>query len=163
MTADKLSRTLTTRFKTPRDRFRVTRPLPIVLQLGFWLLIAQIAASIVGSIASAAQYGWPPTLAGRPPIGAGVSTAAAVFLLLILVFHTALALLVRRGVNWARILVTMFCALNVVMTVGQLDLLIQIENVAHVAAVVLIWLPRSNEFFRQIKKDREAHRSLQFS
>ena len=52
-------------------------------------------------------------------------------------------------------------AISVLIT--SLDLLAFGTVLVDLTAVILLWLPASNEFFRLVKRERAAHRSRQLT
>jgi hypothetical protein len=70
------------------------------------------------------------------------------------------ALRAKRGANWARIMLTAWCGLWVVTPFGG-DMLEYVATALMVAAIVCLWLPRSNEFMRLVKADRKRYQSQQ--
>ena len=125
----------------PRARFRATAPRPWVVEAAFWLMVAQLAVIFV------------------PPItfNFGVIIINGVVLWL--------AWRVRGGANWARIIRSIgalfglvWVAVSVatsafsaaeVMTYG---LLYAVDAVA----VILLWLPPSNAYFRAVAAEKRA-------
>ena len=72
-----------------------------------------------------------------------------------------LAFLVRRGFNWARILLTISIGLGFVALIGYppASPWTDVTSAVNVVLLVLVWLPRSNHYFRIVKAARRLHRS----
>lgn len=68
---------------------------------------------------------------------------------------------VRAGRNWARLLLTALSVIgivNIVVSIVTRDFrspLLYVDEVLSDAAVVLLWLSSSNEFFREVRADRQ--------
>jgi hypothetical protein len=140
---------------------------PSSVNASFWLYIAAAAVGLVSVVVGAVvgiqriQSG----LAGRviPPgtdvspsvlntaLTVGVALAGAVGLISV-VAYIVFALLMRRGANWARIVLTVLSSIALVSgIVGLLglNLLNLLVSVLVVGAAVLLYLPASNAYFAQ--------------
>ncbi|WP_246854144.1 hypothetical protein [Naasia sp. SYSU D00057] len=178
-------------------------PRPRPVEIAFWLYILTAALGVVGLILSASTY---PALRAQaledaqrqleqqgqedvlPPgtietiadsaFGVGIATGVIGILLYVL-----FAIFVRRGANWARIVMTVLAGLSILGTLFAIaslalpsvtgasgaaepapgsELIGILQCLCLVAATVLIWLRPSNEWFRRVKEYRRARRDSAF-
>lgn len=150
------------RIRPLSNPFVVARPVPWGVRLSFWITIGQFAWGIVWQ---ALNY---PDSWGRT---ANVLLAVVGTLLLLSIFAAlvALAFLVLHGRNWARIVTTVFAAIGVVQVVVQLAIGVDspisdyASDALSVGEVVLLWLPTSNQYFRDSKRLRAERKAQRLS
>jgi hypothetical protein len=173
---------------------------PRTVDIAFWLYLLTAALGLVGAILNIASFASRRQLAidvmqrqldkqGQsgvvPPgtFGAILDVLFAVGLVLGVIFLAAyvlFALFVRRGANWARIVLTVFAGLALVGTLLSLLSLVPLPGGAEVqgardplsltisilqflclaAATVLVWLRPSSEWFRQVKANKAARAAV---
>ena len=158
------------------DRFHLRRPLPWTLQVSFWILIGAALVGLIFFIVSQFQFNWHTYLAkavhpfehnGRvlqvtPELAIFVISIGIAGNVLGIAARVVFAFLMRRGLNWVRIVLTVLCGTQVLGTLIDKTILEYASTGAIVFAIILLWLPRSNEFYRNVKADRQLHRIEQF-
>lgn len=162
----------------PAPRFRLTRAVPVPVRvaaylefglaaLGFLLLAttllffdwnAYVADSVGPFEHNGAQLEVTPEGAVATAVTGLALNGAGVLLSVIF------AVGVLRGANWARTWITVLFGLGVVAQfVSAPDALSVATGLVELVAVILLWLPTSNQFFRSLKQDRAIHRSLRLA
>jgi hypothetical protein len=161
--------------KSKREKFRPATPIPKFVHFAFWIMIALevLHAVNVGSylitndfatFADEFNRGW--TKSGWPE--APVLLVAINFLLMraflvgLVGFFVWVAILVRRGVKWARVVTTISGAVGLLTLFGG-DLITLFDVAASIVAVVLLWLPSSRAFFDAVKVERGVFGARQLS
>jgi hypothetical protein len=137
---------------------------PPQVNIGFWLYIAAAALSLVTLIVSVATIGAAKTeirnqLAARNEhvsaaslnslIGLSVG-AAVVGGILFLAAYVLFAFFMRRGANWARIVLLIVTVLSIFSVTSEYGLG-AVRLVLGAIATVLIFLRPANEYFRGVK------------
>ncbi|MFC9919808.1 hypothetical protein [Agromyces binzhouensis] len=93
----------------------------------------------------------------------GAVATAVVGLVLVsagVLLNAVFAVGLLRGANWARIWITVLFGLSVIAQfVSARDPVSVVTGLLELVAVILLWLPPSNQFFRSVKQDRAIHRS----
>ncbi|MGW9402934.1 hypothetical protein ACWGQ2_03080 [Arthrobacter sp. NPDC055585] len=147
---------------------------PKQVDLGFWLLIA---AAVVSVISIPVTIAWMDSTEFRDTImststGAisesdvdAVIAITAVTTIFFAAVSIAIALLValfiRKGHNWARIVATVFAALgifgltNLTMAGGLMAVLTVLSVLLPIVAVVMLWMKPSTEYFNGAKAYRQ--------
>jgi len=159
-----------------REPFRVLERLPIVLHVAFWIQIVGAAYSAINLGVMLIGFNRATFLAHARAVAEQKHERIVpdsfviqgyvmeiVFFAIAIVLEVILALLIRRGLNWARILLTIslglgFAALIVSPPTSPLA---YATSAVNVALLVLIWLPPSNHYFRTVKVARNLRRSRQ--
>ena len=147
-------------------------PAPREVMTGFWLILTAGVLSLISSVISTFAIAEDPLATLSPAerqtledagvtdevlhssvIAAGI--IASVFVLLI---YILVALLIRRGKNWARITATVFAALSAVglllsLVTGlafssPLNLLSLLGSLAGIVGVVMLYRPSAQPYFR---------------
>jgi hypothetical protein len=160
-------------FGSPQDSPDVPRPKPV--DTAFWLYLAAAALGIVGLLVSIASYGAVRDDALRQLSEQGqggvlsaeaidaVVTATfvvdSVFAVIFTAGYVILANLMRRGMNWARIVLTVLAGLAVFGILADSGIG-ALEFVCLAAATVLVFLPASNAYFRAAAATRAARRTV---
>ncbi len=157
----------------PREPLKLPR-LPLPMHTAFWLQLARIIASSVPFVIrlatfNAASYGAnAESEAARkhePIYSAANYVGGFVFLMVaaaaMLAAWLVLVFLVRRGHNWARIVLTAGTALWLQSIFSGIDGNAVVVLVADLAVVVLVWLPTSSSYFRAARAARELRKSRQ--
>ncbi len=157
----------------------MTRPLPREIVVSFWILIALLAVNLVRWIVRIVGFNWDSYLATAVHSfehnghQIQVTPGLAIFSLissfavgtLSIAYGVALALLLRRGLGWVRILLSISALIQVVTIIVSLPhrvVLVEIADAAATAAAVaLLWVPNSKQFFDGVKSDRRLHRARQ--
>ncbi|WP_104053060.1 MULTISPECIES: hypothetical protein [unclassified Arthrobacter] len=147
-------------------------PAPREVMTGFWLIIAAGIVTFLSTIITVLSTADDP-LATLPPEDrrvmedAGVTaelmrssfvTVGVVMAAIALLIYVLLAVLIRKGKNWARIVATVFAAISAVglllsLVAGMafsspLNLLNMLGTLAGIAGVFLLYRPESQPHFR---------------
>ncbi|MHA7261782.1 hypothetical protein ACX80W_01125 [Arthrobacter sp. TMN-37] len=139
-------------------------PAPQRIVTASWLILAAAVLGLIGTIVTSLD-----PLAGLTPeqleqfeasgvapesVSGIVTTVGIVIGVLFAAFYVLLALMIRRGKNWARITLTVLVALSVIgFLVGlagaaPVDLLSTLSLLLVVAGVVLCYLKPASEYFK---------------
>jgi len=138
-------------------------PAPQQVQISFWLWVATAVVGIISAV-----YGFTQRDAALNAARA-VNTAnlsddtlqaaitfglilAAVFLVVFAALYLLFAFKARAGRNWARIVLTVLTVLDVLFLAVGFSILSGLSTLAAVVAVVLLFLPASNQFFTASKR-----------
>ncbi|WP_157373085.1 hypothetical protein [Agromyces sp. Root81] len=163
-------------FRPASDPFKIGRPVPVAVQVGFWTLLLLSIIQAVTVVWSLAVFDWDGYMAEwvhsferdgqelqvTPEIAIATVVFGVVVSAISIALRVAFTLLLRRGFNWARIVATvLFGAL--LLPPYILDGIAILVMALAIAGIVLVWLPQSNAFFRDVKQDRIAHKAKQFS
>ncbi|MCC3265655.1 hypothetical protein [Arthrobacter gengyunqii] len=147
-------------------------PAPREVMTGFWLIIAAGIVTFLSTIITVLSSAEDP-LATLPPADrqamedAGVTaelmrssflTVGVVVAVIALLIYVLLAVLIRKGKNWARIVATVFAAISAVglllsLVTGiafssPLNLLNMLGTLAGIAGVFMLYRPASQPYFR---------------
>ncbi len=153
-------------------------PRPKQINQAFWLLIASAVLGLIALPFSLIYVNSPEYLdtleetlrnAGlevdSDSLASGVAagTFSAILTgILGLAVRVALALLVRAGYNWARIIITIFAVFSLIGLIGLFSagaasgVLTLLATLATFAAVVLLFMKPSSEYFTRKKAYRQA-------
>ena len=143
---------------SPRLKFVQSRPVPRPVSIAFGALVALAALALVNILI---QW-W--TVAGEFSAMLVLSRLVSLGFLALNVF---ISFAVLAGRSWARLLLTLLSVVGtvyVVVSIVTFDLLsplVYADAVLSDAAVVLLWLPSSNVFFRQVRAARAQYRTDQ--
>lgn len=145
---------------------------PKQVDISFWLLIASLVLSIISIPVGIAAMNSPEyratvekQMADMPgtAVSADDAIAAAVVLLVVIaVISLAVSLLVaifiRKGYNWARIVLTIFAVLSLLnfVDLSAANLIAVAATLLTVAATVLLYLKPAPEYFTQMKRYRQS-------
>ena len=144
--------------------------------MGFWILLLLSIAQTMTLVWTLAVFDWDGYLAESvhsferdgqelqvtPEIAIATVVIGVVLGAVGIALRAAFAVLLRRGFNWARIVATvLFGAL--LLPPYILDGISVLVMVLAIAGIVLVWFPQSNAFFKDVKQERIAHKSKQFS
>ncbi len=158
-----------------RQPFRVTRPVPTPVRAVFWIVACVVAIELLVLVINQLTFDWDAYLAKSvhsfvrdghvlyvtPALAVGTIVFAIVVVLTLNAVQLLLGYLVRRGVNWARIVLTLFSVGSILSLLASHNVLISyVDAAAAVAVVVLLWLRPSNQFFSDVKADRSVHKSM---
>lgn len=135
-------------------------PAPKEVQLSFWLWIAGAVLSVIGALFAFTQRDTLlEEVRKRPDAGSFseaqldtvVTTGLIVGVVIALAFaglYVLFAVKARAGRNWARIALTVLTALGVLaLVIGGFSVAGILSTVVSVVAVVLLFLPASNQHF----------------
>ena len=137
---------------------------PRFVTVAYWLFLLVAAVHVVSLIVSIATFG-STTAAAKSQIaksGSGLSSSqtngllgaslgvAVVFGILFIVAFVLFDVFMRRGANWARVVLLVITILSLTGIVGQYGLG-ALGVVAAVVATVLMFVPTSNAYFREAK------------
>ena len=147
---------------------------PKQVDLGFWLLIA---AAVVSAISIPVTLSWMNSdnfrnslvetsavaiSASELDAIIAFSTALSIFFAVVSIAVAVLvALFVRKGYNWARIVATVFAVLGLfglanLTTAGSLMAVLTVLGILlPVAAVIMLWMKPSTEYFNGSKAYRQ--------
>ncbi|MBD8045104.1 hypothetical protein H9638_14925 [Arthrobacter sp. Sa2BUA2] len=143
---------------------------PQQVDLGFWLLIAAAVLSVISipvGMAWLNSSGYKESM-----VGAGISAeqldaliAATVvttlfFAVISVAISVLVALFIRKGHNWARIVATVFAALSLfnltgLAAGGLMAITTGLGVLLPVTAVVLLWMKPATEYFQAAKAYRQ--------
>lgn len=135
---------------------------PREVNIAFWLIVAAGVLSLIAipfNIAAARQLsqGQLTTSNGQSispeTFNSMLTGVAVVTAIIIAALYALVAVFVRRGANWARILGTVFAAISLLSLIGS-TLPTVLQVLLGVAAIVLLYLRPSNEFFAARKRAR---------
>ena len=151
--------------------------MPVVLHLAFWIQIAGAVYSAINLGVMLIGFNRATFLAHARAIAEQKHERIVpdsfviqgyvmeiVFFAIAIVLEVILALLVRRGFNWARILLTIFLGIGfaaLFVPPPPTNPVAYATIAINVALLVLVWLPASNRYFRAVKVARNLHRSRQ--
>lgn len=148
--------------QAPAPGLAPRRPVPPAVRNAVWLMLIRVAISIAAIIVLIATRGTfrrkyleENPHASRSDVNAAL-TSGVVIGIIILIFYAFLALQVRRGVNWARIVTWIIAGLGILgalLSLNQPDtvpsrVLGGISGVLDVGVVALLAFPESNRYFR---------------
>lgn len=129
---------------------------PGTVTAAFWLWIVEAVLSVIFGIVVVAVAAATPAVAdlsgSQRDSAVGVLIGVAVVFIVVAVVRGLIAFAMRRGRNWARIVLTVLAALSIVATVlqgGGAGWLLWLSVVLAVVAVVLMFVPASNAWFRR--------------
>ena len=122
--------------------------IPTTVKASFWLLLIGI---ILDFVAAGIQLFTGSIYLGARGTGDGVGVGFVIAGVLTLAFAIVQLIVIRKmraGRNWARVVITVlevFAIIGVVLNPAVLPLA---ASVVGLVAVVLMWLPASNRYFR---------------
>ncbi|MFB6612481.1 hypothetical protein ACFCVO_19330 [Agromyces sp. NPDC056379] len=162
-------------FRPASDPFKIVRPVPVAVQVGFWILLLLSIIQAVTIVWSLVVFDWDgyldewvhsferdgETLQVTPAIAITTVIAGFVATSIGIASRLVFTLLLRRGFNWARIVATVLFG-YLLLPPYSLDVISVLVMVLAIAGIVLVWLPQSNAFFRAVKQDRITHSAKQF-
>jgi hypothetical protein len=135
--------------------FRSTQPVPPIVEAAFWLVIAGGALSVVVLVLRLVLAGWNApgdhvvalvTWVIGGAIGIGIRIGVAVIL--------------RRGYWPARIFLTVGAAISLgPALLNGVDPIGAVLLATVVSAVVLVWLPPANRYYRAVTEERKQSRA----
>jgi hypothetical protein len=149
---------------------------PKTVNVAFWILIAlevYRAATLVELLVGADLYSYLDEFThswavrdseSEAPIALGVFSFiwSRALILSFVLFFVWVALLVRRGVNWARVVTTISAGAGLLYLFPP-DFLTAGAAAANIVAVVLLWLPTSRAFFGAVRVERGLHKAGQLN
>jgi hypothetical protein len=160
----------------PQERFKATRAVPTPVRVAAYLKVGLAGLQLILLAVLLTSFDWNGYVADSvgpfdhdgtelqvtPATAVGTAIARIALNALGIALTVVLALRALRGANWARISISVFFGLSIVSMIGfAFDYVALGAGVIDLVAVVLLWLPTSNEFFRAVRLDRLAHRSKQ--
>lgn len=143
---------------------------PTPVNVAFWLFVASAVLSVIGGIITLATIGGTrESLLNSietqgsvdqsqaqqvvdAAIGLGITWAIVTLIFWAVVF-VLFAFFMRRGANWARIVLTVLTALSLLNIIAGFGLG-ALQVVASIVAVVLMWLRPSTEYFNAVKASK---------
>lgn len=142
---------------------------PTQVTTAFWLYIAAAALSIVSLIISLATIGTSREAvqrqleaSGQPISGsaldaiiAGTVIISVVFAIIWVGVYVLFAFFMKRGANWARIVLTILAALSLLNILSGYGVG-ALQALAAIIATVLIWLRPASEYFQAVKESRQV-------
>lgn len=159
----------TRRLDVSRSISAALRSAPQPLRIAFALLVAVTLVQLTLDLDSYLTFSWPTYLAKNVHtvvrggqsfyVSAGIATTIRIVVWVVTVLSEGLvlvmALLLIYGRRWPRVLLSIFALFAVA---GILDFpvtpIAAIADLASVTAVVLLWLPSSSRFFRNMRASR---------
>ncbi|WP_284753813.1 hypothetical protein [Arthrobacter sp. efr-133-R2A-120] len=131
-------------FNNVAQRFRDTTGVPQQLTISYWLWVA---AAALGVLASFANIFTMRGLFGEMMVGPGI--VGLIFSLVFAALYIFIAIRLKEGSRWARLVLTIlgaFAVISLLVQVVTLNLNF-IGSAVAVAATVLMWLPESRKHF----------------
>jgi len=142
---------------------------PSHVNIAFWLYVAAAALSIVSLIISLATLGPQREAAqrqleasGQPVSGStldAIITAGVVisviFAIIWVAVYVLFAFFMKRGANWARIVLTILAALSLLNILSSYGVG-ALQALAAIVATILIWLRPANEYFQAVKASKQG-------
>lgn len=127
---------------------------PTTVRVSFWILLVGIVLDAVGAVlillagigvsaSGASVAGEPATISGPVLVATGAITIVFSIVEFVILWK------VKAGRNWARVVITVFEILSLGTLFAGISILGVIAFAASIVAVVLLWLPSSNAFFRR--------------
>jgi hypothetical protein len=129
-------------FNNIGQRLTDTKGVPQQLVVSYWLWIAAAALGIVFSLVSIF------TLGGGTMMGAGV--AGFIFQLIFAALYVFIAIRLKEGARWARLVLSILGGLAVIGFLANLIFMNPsfVGSAVAVAAAIMMWLPQSQEHFK---------------
>ncbi|MGR0159254.1 hypothetical protein [Paenarthrobacter nitroguajacolicus] len=131
-------------FNNIGQRLRDTTGVPNTLTTSYWLWIAAAALGVVANLANIFIY---RDIFGALAIGTGIFNF--VFSLLMAAVYIFIAIRLKEGARWARLVLSIlggFAVLSLLFLLFTLNLGL-LSSAAAVAAAVMMWLPESQKHF----------------
>ncbi|MCI0142306.1 hypothetical protein KNN17_12035 [Arthrobacter bambusae] len=131
-------------FNNVAQRFRDTTGVPQQLSISYWLWVA---AAALGVLASFINIFTLRDVFGGMMVGAGI--VGLIFSLVFAALYVFIAIRLKEGSRWARLVLTIlgaFAVISLLLQVVTLNLNF-IGSAVAVAAAVLMWLPESRKHF----------------
>jgi hypothetical protein len=133
----------------------------------FWLYIAAAVLSLVSLVVSLATFGGMRDVVARQLANEGVKVSdsainallgvtigiSILFAVIWIAAFVLFAIFMKRGANWARIVLTVITALSLVNILSGFGLG-ALQVVVSVIATILIWLRPASEYFTAVKARR---------
>ncbi|MEN0084639.1 MAG: hypothetical protein AAGC66_07715, partial [Leifsonia sp.] len=143
---------------------------PRTVNIAFWLYVVGAVLSVVSGIITIATIGGTrdaaleqirnsPNANGQnaQALVDGIITAATIWAIVTLIFWAVVFVLfayfMRRGANWARIVLTVLTALSLLNVLAGYGVGF-LQFAATVVALVLIWLRPSSEYFAAVRASK---------
>ncbi|MFC8038795.1 hypothetical protein ACFUOZ_05525 [Paenarthrobacter sp. NPDC057355] len=131
-------------FNNIAQRFRDTTGVPRTLVTSYWLWVAAAALGVIASFANIFIY---RDFFGALAVGTGIFNF--VFSLLIAAVYVFIAIRLKEGARWARLVLSIlggFAVLSLLFLLITLNLSL-LSSAAAVAAAIMMWLPESQKHF----------------
>lgn len=146
---------------------RAVVPAPSQVTISFWLYMAAAAVSVISLIISLASVagtrsalqhqlsvqGQKFTSGQLDALIAVTTTIAVVIGIVFIAAYVIFALFMRRGANWARIVLLILTVLSLFEVASGYGLG-ALRAVLGVIATILIFLPAASEYFRTVKANK---------
>jgi hypothetical protein len=132
-------------FNNIKERVTNTQGVPQQLVTSYWLWIASAVLGILLSLVTMFTYSG---LYGGLAMGAGI--AALIFSVIFAVIYIFIAVRLKEGARWARLVLSILGGLAVLSFLTQLFTgnMNFIGSAVAVAAAIMMWLPQSQEHFK---------------
>ena len=127
---------------------------PTSVKVSFWIFLVGLILDVISGVLTIlagtafAANGVSPSVQGSA-VGGGVFIAAGVIVLVFAAIQLLIVWKMKAGKNWARIVLTIL----EVLSLGSLFTGVNAVGIAAVVlgaiAVVLMWVPASNQYFRK--------------
>ncbi|MBS1674283.1 MAG: hypothetical protein JSS74_09990 [Actinobacteria bacterium] len=128
-------------------------PTPTAVKISFWIFllgaVLEVVAGVIilGAGITAAAAGDTLTI-GTTPASGPVLIATGVIALVIVAVELLVLWKMKAGRNWARVLLTVLEVLSIIGVFTGTNGVGILAVIISVVAVVLMWLPTSNEYFK---------------
>lgn len=136
---------------------------PTTVTVAFWLWIASTVIGLIGAIVIVAFAGDSAAIrdlqGGERDAANAALIGLAVIFIIVALLRALFAWYMLKGRNWARIVLTVLGAINIVAVAaqaGSIGVLEWIGVVLIAVAIVLQFLPSSNAYFAQSHPSRQS-------
>lgn len=129
-------------------------PAPVTVKIAFWILLIGIALDLIGGILSLVSgiglsiSGTSVDVNGTALPGTAFTVIGSIAILFVLI-ELVILWKMKAGKNWARIVITILELLSIGAVFTGASALSLSALVLSVVAVVLLWVPTSNAYFRR--------------
>lgn len=161
--------------KLRRQPFRSAEPAPLVVRIAFWFILVSLLIGVCLTIGRIAGFDLATYVAqshakedseNRPRLADGYLLygliASWTAPLVGAVIWLILARYLRRGYQWARVVLTAGTVFGIASEViGGFSPILLVTIPMDITTAVLVWTPPANRFFADISAARQAHRDRQ--
>ena len=143
-----------------RRPFTVNHPVPATVKVGSWILLSVGALGLAQLLVTVITTDWA-TYPGTVALPPGFVPFMLVVVVVAYLTQIVFAVLVRQAFNWARVASAVFTAIALTALFVGFTPLAALETLATTGAIVLVWLPPSNRYFRRVRDERRLSRIRQ--
>ncbi|MDR6866127.1 hypothetical protein J2Y69_000712 [Microbacterium resistens] len=129
-------------------------PAPTTVKIAFWILLVGLIIDLVSGVVFiisgfALQSSGQTANVDGTVTGGGIFIATGIVVLVLALIELIILWKLRAGRNWARIVITILEILALGSVFAGVSVLSTIAIVLSIVALVLLWLPASNAYFRR--------------